>query len=125
MVVERQQIDAPVGQPLQDFSFGIEIEGLVAQMETGIGRKLRPQDSIASSNCLALSALRRPGSQDQVVPWNTVVMPLLIACRSLSITPHRSENRHRAGHHLPLERIAMQIDDARQHHRSAGIDPEC
>ena len=29
-----------------------------------------------------------------------------------------------ARHHLPLERVAMQIDDARQHQEAAGVDAE-
>jgi hypothetical protein len=66
VVVEREQIDASVGQPLRDGGFGIEIVGLVAQVEAGVGGKPRPQ-AIASSSALALSPLRRPGSHDQVV----------------------------------------------------------
>jgi hypothetical protein len=63
VVVEGKQVDPPVGQPLADFVFGIEIVGLLPQMVAGIGGEL----SIASSNCRALSPLRKPGSQDQVV----------------------------------------------------------
>ena len=52
-------------------------------------------------------------------------MPLPIACRSLSISA-TSIGKIDAGarHHLPLERIAMQVDDARQHHQAAGIDAD-
>ena len=68
VVVEREQIDAAVAEPLRDLVLGIEIVGLVAQVEAGVGRQLRPQSaSMASSSCRALSALRRPGSHDQVV----------------------------------------------------------
>ena len=51
-----------------DFAFGIEIVGLVAQMEAGVGGELRPHAarSPRAAAC-ALSPLRRPGSHDQVV----------------------------------------------------------
>ena len=72
-------------QPLGDLGLGFEIVGLVAQVKAGVGRQLRPQrprwPRAARRRC---RALRRPGSHDQVVAWNTVVMPLAIACRSLS-----------------------------------------
>ena len=42
VIVEGEQIDAAFGEPLRDLAFGIEIVGLVAQMEAGVGRKLRP-----------------------------------------------------------------------------------
>jgi hypothetical protein len=50
-------------------------------------------------------------------------MPLLTACRSLSIK-RTIDRKIDAGarHHLPLEGIAMQIDNARQHQQAAGID---
>jgi hypothetical protein len=42
VVVEREQVDASIRQPFDDFGFGVEIVGLVAQMEAGVGRQLRP-----------------------------------------------------------------------------------
>ncbi len=42
VVVEREQVDAAFRQPLDDFAFGVEIVGLVAQMEAGVGGELRP-----------------------------------------------------------------------------------
>ena len=43
MVVECEQVDSSVREPLSDLGFSIEIVGLVAQMEAGIRRQLRPQ----------------------------------------------------------------------------------
>ena len=42
MVVEGEQVDTALPQPVDDFAFRIEIVGLLAQMEAGVGRKLRP-----------------------------------------------------------------------------------
>ena len=67
VVVESEQVDPAVGEHCADFAFRIEIVGLVPQMEAGVGRKLRPQRFDALKQFLALSPLRKPGSQDQVV----------------------------------------------------------
>ena len=42
VIVEGEQIDAAFRQPFADFGLGVEIVGLVAQMEAGIRGKLRP-----------------------------------------------------------------------------------
>jgi len=43
VVVERQQIDAALGQPLADLLFCVEIVGFVAQMKARVGGKVRVQ----------------------------------------------------------------------------------
>ena len=42
VVVEGEQIDAAFRQPVDDFAFRVEIVGLVAQMEAGVGGEKRP-----------------------------------------------------------------------------------
>ena len=52
-------------------------------------------------------------------------MPLAIACRSLSTSATSTgKSTPAARHHLPFERVAMQVDDARQYLQAAGIDAE-
>ncbi|MGY3225599.1 hypothetical protein ACVIM5_006206 [Bradyrhizobium sp. USDA 4512] len=43
MVVEGEQIDAAFTEPLNDLGLGLEIVGLVTQVEAGVGGELRPQ----------------------------------------------------------------------------------
>ena len=50
VIVEREQIDPPVGQPSTDLGFGIEIVGFMAQVETGIRRKLRSPRKVRGSS---------------------------------------------------------------------------
>src|SRR5258707_235254 len=53
VVIECEQIDASVGHPSADFSFGIEIIGLMAQVKTSVRGKLRPHglDGIEQPPC--------------------------------------------------------------------------
>ena len=87
MIVEREQVDAAGGEPLRRSSprrrdcrsRGAGGSACRRQVAAAWPRSLR-----AASR--ALSPLRSPGSHDHVVPWNTVVMPLAMICRSLSIS---------------------------------------
>ena len=61
VVVEGEQIDAPFRQPFDDFRLGIEIVSLVAQMEAGVGGKLRTEalDRVSEQPCVLPAA--QPG----------------------------------------------------------------
>ena len=66
MVVECEQVDPSVGKPLGDLDFGIEIVGLVAEMEAGVRRQFWPQDldifeQLAGIIGAAQAGLPRPG----------------------------------------------------------------
>ena len=116
MVVERQQVDASAIQPLDDFVFGIEIVGLVAKVETGVRRELRPQhfDRLEQqSGMVAASQTRLPGPRHGMIKRRDTVadgLPVAFCQRDI----HREIDTG-TGHQLPLEGIAVQIDDARQH----------
>ena len=106
-----------------DFGFGIEIVGLVAQMEAGVGRELRPQalDRLEQlPGIVAAAQARLPGPGRGVKDRGDAVadrLPVAVDQRHID-----REIDAGARHHLPLECIAMQIDDARQHQQAAGID---
>ena len=125
VVVEREQIDPSVGQPLADFGFGIEVVGLMAQVEAGVRRQLRPQglDGLEQLPCIVRAAqprLPRPGRG--VKHRGDAVGDRL----PVAVDQRHIDGKIDAGarHHLPLERVAVQIDDARQHLQAAGIDAE-
>jgi hypothetical protein len=61
VVVEGEQIDPPFDSHRNDLGFGVEIVGLVPQMEAGVGGELRPQrfDRLEQQSP-ALSPLRSP-----------------------------------------------------------------
>jgi hypothetical protein len=108
---------------LGDFGFGIEIEGLVAQMEAGIRRELQAQHLDGLEQLPGVAALRRPGSRTRSWREKTVVMPLAIACRSLSTRATSTESRRRLRASSAARTHRLQVDDARQH-QAACIDAE-
>ena len=123
VVVEREQVDAPVRQPLRDFGFGIEVVGLVAQVKAGVRRQLRPQrlDRLEQLPC-TISAAKPglPGPGGGVKDRGDAVangLPVAVGQRHV-------DGKADAGtrHHLPLECVTMQVDDSRQHLEVAGID---
>ncbi len=61
VVVECEQIDAPVGQPSADLGLGVEIVGLVAQVEAGVGGELWPHglDRFEQQPCVIGAAKAR------------------------------------------------------------------
>lgn len=123
MVVECEQIDATRRQPLSDFGFGVEVEGLVAQVEAGIRGQLRPQrlDPLEQlPRIVGAAQPRLPGPGRRVIDRGDAIGDCL---------PVAVEQRHvdgkiyaRTWHHLPLEGIAVQIDDFRQNLDAACID---
>ena len=123
MVVEGEQVDTPFRQPIHDFGFGVEIVGLVAQMEAGVGRKLRPHrfDRFQQASRVVAAAqagLPRPGGG--VIDGRDAIadrLPIAVDKRNVD-----REIDAGARHHLPLERVAMEIDDSRQHQQAIGID---
>ena len=123
MVVEREQVDAAFRQPVDDFAFRVEIVGLVAQMEAGVGGELRPHllDRLQQFPRIVRAAqagLPRPGRG--VIDGRDAVADRL----PVAVDQRHIDRKIDAGarHHLPLEGIAMQIDNARQHQQAAGID---
>jgi len=68
---------------LADLGLSVEIVGLMAQMETVSAASCGLNVSMASSRSRAFSALRRPGSHDEVVHEDRGDA-ISIACRSLS-----------------------------------------
>ena len=81
--------------------------------------------SSAASRARHAVRLRSPGSHDSVTPWNAVVMPFASNCDSVSRNA-RSTGKSTPGPRLDLafERVAVQIDDARQHQQPGRIEPE-
>jgi hypothetical protein len=125
VVVEGEQIDAPFRQPFDDFRLGIEIVSLVAQMEAGVGGELRPHrfDRLEQSSRIVSAAqagLPRP-RRGVIDGRDAVADRLTVAVDERDID---GEINTGARHHLPLERIAVQIDDTRQHDEATCIDAE-
>jgi hypothetical protein len=121
VVVECEQIDAPARRPLADFTFRIQIVGLVAQVEAGIRRKLRPQALNRFEQCpcaVAAAKARHPRPSRGVKDRGDAVADRLTVAVGERHIDRKTDAG--AGHHLPLERVAMQIDDARQHHEIAA-----
>ncbi len=116
VVVEGEQIDPLRLDPAGDRLFGIEIKSLVPQVQPRVGGKARPQrrhriDQRVRVLGAAQARLPRPG--DAVKGGGDAVRDQL---------PVGVDQRHvdrkvdtGARHHLPLERIAVQVDDAGQH----------
>ena len=108
-----------------DFGLGIEIVGLVAQVEAGVRRELRPHrldrlEQLPRIVAAAQARLPRPGRG--VKDRGDAVgdrLPVAVDQRHVD-----REIDAGARHHLPLEGIAMQVDDARQHQQAAGIEAE-
>ena len=125
MVVEGEQVDAAFRQPFHDLGFGVEIVGLLAQMEAGVGRKLRPHrlDRLQQPPRIvgaAQAGLPRPGGG--VIDGGDAVADRL----PVAVDKRHVDGKIDAGarHHLPLEGVAMEVDDTRQHQQAVGIDGE-
>src|ERR1700722_12067275 len=92
-------------------------------MEAGVGGQLRPQglDRLKQSpRIISAAKARFPGPCRGVTDGgNSVADGLPVAVDQCHIDGKIDAG---ARHHLPLERIAMQIDDARQHQQATCID---
>ena len=85
--------------------------------------QVQARASSASSSARQASRLRSPGSHDRVTPWNAVVMPLASSCASVScnaMSAAKFDARPRL--QLPFERVAVDVDDARQHQQAARVE---
>ena len=97
----------------------------MAQMETGIRRELRPHrldglQQIPRILRAAQARLPRPG-RGMKNRGDAISDRLPVAVDQGHVDGKIDPGTR---HHLPLERIAMQIDDSRQHQQVAGIDTE-
>jgi hypothetical protein len=123
VVIEREQIDPSAGQPLRDVGFGIEIVGLMAQVEAGIRRQSRPQglDGLEQSRGIfTASQARLPGPCRGMKNRGDAIsdgLPVTVDQRYID-----GKIDTGARHHLSLEGVAMQIDYPRQHQQIAGIE---
>src|ERR1700688_553041 len=95
----------------------------MAQMEAGIRRKLRPQtlDRLEQKPCIFSAAKAGlPGPGCGMIDGGDAVADRL----SVAVDQRHIDGKIDAGarHHLPLERITMQIDDARKDQKAAGIE---
>jgi hypothetical protein len=92
-------------------------------MEAGVGGELRPHllDRFQQAPGIigtAQAGLPRPG-RGMIDGCDAVRDRLPVAVDQCDVDRKIDPG---ARHHLPLERIAMQIDNARQHQQAAGID---
>ena len=114
---------AAFGEPLTDLGFGVEIVGLVAQMEAGVGGELRtlPFDRLHQAARIVGAAQARLPRTGRGVKHrgDAVADRLAVAVGERHVDREVDPG---ARHHLPLEGIAMQIDDARQHQQVARVD---
>ncbi len=108
MVVERKQIDASFRQPFGDFGLRIEIIGLVAQMESGIRRKLWPHRFDRLEQQPGIIAAPKPGlpgpCRGMIDGGDAVADRLPVAVGQRHIDGKIDAG---ARHHLPLECVAM------------------
>jgi hypothetical protein len=123
VIVERHQIDPPLGQPLQDHGLGLEIEGLVAQMKARVGAQPRAQRRDAGQHAVGIvgaaqARLPRPGHAMEH-RGDAVGERLPVAVEERDV---HGEVDARPRHHLPLECVAMDVHDAGQHHEAVGLD---
>ena len=125
VVIERKQVDAAFRQPLPDLAFGVEIVGLMAEMDARIRSKPRPQalDRVEQPpriRAAAQARLPRPGGG--VKHRGDAVGNRL----AVAVDQRHVDGKIDTGsrHHLPLESVAMQVDDARQHQQATRIDGE-
>ncbi len=94
-------------------------------MEAGVGRKLRPHrlDRVQQSPRIvgaAQAGLPRPGGG--VIDGGDAVADRL----PVAVDQRNVDRKVDAGarHHLPLEGVAMEVDDAGQHQQATGIDAQ-
>ena len=123
MVVEGKQVDAALRQPLGDLGLGVEIVGLVPQMEAGVGGEVRalPLDRLQQPPRIVAAAqawLPRPGRGVEH-RGDAVADDLAVGVGKRDVDREIDPG---ARHHLPLEGIAMQIDDAGQYQQAARIE---
>jgi hypothetical protein len=123
MVVECEQVNSSVREPLSDPGFSIEIEGLVAQMEAGIRRQLRPQCLDRLEQLPGIVRAPQPGlprPRCSVKDRRYAIGDRL----AVAVDQRHIHGKINAGtwHHLPLEGIAVQIDDSRQYLQTVCID---
>lgn len=123
MVVEGEQVDTAFGQPLGDLGLGVEIVGLVPQMEAGVGGELwtLPLDCLhQAARIIAAAQARLPRTGRGVKYRGDAVADRL----AVAVGERNVDREVDAGarYHLPLEGIAVQIDDAGQDQQIACID---
>ncbi len=125
MVVEGENADAAMRQPVEDFRLGIEIEGLVAQMEARVRAqfRLQPLDrSQQRAGVVSAAQARLPGPSDAVEGGGDAARQqgaVGVAQRQVDVEGHFGPR-----HDVPLEGVAMAIDEARQHEQAGGVQPE-
>jgi hypothetical protein len=123
VIIEGDGVDPALGKPGDDLVLGVEIVGLVTKMVAGVGPSRGRSRSMPSRIARAFSAPRRPPSHDQVTPWKTVSDAvgerLSIAFKQCHVDG-KSDSRPR--HHLPLERIAVDVDNPGEDQKARGID---
>ncbi len=106
-----------------NLGLGIEIVGLVPQMEAGVGGELRtlPLDRLhQAARVVRAAQARLPGAGRGVKHRGDAVADRLAIAVGQCHVDRKVDAG--AGHHLPLEGIAMKIDDAGQHQQVARVD---
>ena len=107
----------------RDFIDRVEIERLVTQMDAGVGRELRPGEFDRVEHPprvvgAAQARLPRPGHRMED-GGDAVAHRLAVAVDQRDVD---GEIDARPRHHLALEGVAVDIDDARKHHQTFGIE---
>src|SRR5262249_6818827 len=123
VVVERERADASCPEPGGDLLLGFEIVGLVAQVKSRVRRQFRPQSfqHIENAACIvgiAQSRLPRPCHAVKDGRY-AVGDGLSIALQEGDV---QGKMHPRTRHHLALESIAMDIDDAGKNEQPFCID---
>jgi len=123
VIIEGDGVDPALGEPGDDLVLGVEIVGLVTKMVAGVGAKPRPQplDAVKDRPRILRSAqasLPRPGHAMED-GGDAVGERLSIAFKQCHVEG-KSDSRPR--HHLPLERVAVHVDDPGEDQKARGID---
>ena len=123
MIIEGDRVDPAPGKPRHDLGLGIEIVGLMPKVVAGVGAEPRPQALDAVENRArilgpAQAAFPRPGhamkdGRDAVGDG----LPIAFEQRNVD---RKSHSRPR--HHLSLEGVAMDVDDAGKDQKAARVD---
>ncbi|EWS63936.1 hypothetical protein Y695_02828 [Hydrogenophaga sp. T4] len=126
VVVEGEQGNAPLGQPVQHLVFTVQVEGFVAQVQARVAREVvfggvhrRHQ----ADQCVTAAQAGLPGEGDAVKGGGNAVghqLPVGLGQGQLQVEMHA-----RAGHDLALEGVTMQVDDAGHHAQATGVHHRC
>jgi hypothetical protein len=124
MIVEGDRVDAARLEPFEHRGLGVEIVGLVPQVKPGVSGEPRPQLLECPQDGVrilrpAQARLPRPG--DAVKHRGDAVgdrLPVAVAERDVE---RKTDARPR--HHLPLEGVAVNVDDPGQDQQPRRVDP--